>query len=221
MNWSLVGSLLFGWLIIHTEPRSSPLRLSSYCGSFLSNRTVETRVLPRGNRNAISAALKHSPTVPVFNRLRGGGISGFQQWFMSQFPESVIQASHLHPLRVVFPCTTTSPSFFSPGYFGANPGRHSMNVPQVPSDRSERFDHVLFDMNGILHTACRNRSPLLGHPIPSIAMRRAEVRRAGAQARTERDADPEACTADPRRRPAGRIPAPPGRCAAGSIPRAK
>ena len=119
MNWSLVGSLLFGWLIIHTEPRSSPLRLSSYCGSFLSNRTVETRVLPRGNRNAISAALKHSPTVPVFNRLRGGGISGFQHWFMSQFPESVIQASHLHPFRVVFPCTLQPrPRFSRPVILG-------------------------------------------------------------------------------------------------------
>jgi 5'-3' exonuclease len=52
--------------------------------------------------------------VPLF-RLRGGGIAGFQRWFISQFPESVIK---------------------------------------VQDGDGDVFDHVAFDMNGLLHSAC-------------------------------------------------------------------
>jgi hypothetical protein len=52
--------------------------------------------------------------VPL-SRLRGGGIAGFQRWFISQFPESVIK---------------------------------------VQDGDGDVFDHVAFDMNGLLHSAC-------------------------------------------------------------------
>jgi hypothetical protein len=48
-------------------------------------------------------------------RLRGGGIAGFQRWFISQFPEAVIN---------------------------------------VYDGDGDTFDHVAFDMNGLLHSAC-------------------------------------------------------------------
>ena len=48
-------------------------------------------------------------------RLRGGGIAGFQRWFLSEFPEAVIK---------------------------------------VYDGDVDTFDHVAFDMNGLLHSAC-------------------------------------------------------------------
>lgn len=48
-------------------------------------------------------------------RLRGGGIAGFQRWFLSEFPEAVIK---------------------------------------VYDGDMDTFDHVAFDMNGLLHSAC-------------------------------------------------------------------
>jgi len=48
-------------------------------------------------------------------RLRGGGIAGFQRWFLSEFPEAAIK---------------------------------------VYDGDGDTFDHVAFDMNGLLHSAC-------------------------------------------------------------------